>query len=129
MIEAAMGLLFVVLGLVIVARLWKSQSRAAARMTSAPDRSVFSAMDLAPAASHHFQARTTKPAETFRSFAAEQEVEKPGAVLAPTGIRSSPPFRESSPRLIEDLDRSAALPRLPLGAEDSEDPKQESLGF
>ena len=129
MIEAALGIVLVVVGLSIVFRLWKSQRRLLARTASAPDRSVFSAMDLAPSAPHHFQARTSKPADTFRSLGDDLESEKYSPVLAPTGIHAAPHFKEGSPRLLDDLDRSGPFPRLPLGADEPDDPKQDNLGF
>lgn len=130
MIETAFGIVFIVLGASIVARLWKSQQRLQERAVSAPDRSVFSTMDLAPATPHRFQTRTSKPADTFRSIGGDQEPQKPAPALAPTGIRLDREDEGNSPGLLEDLeDRPRVMPRLPLGEDDPEDPKQENLGF
>jgi hypothetical protein len=129
MIETAFGIVFLIVGATIVARLLASQRRLQEKTVSAPDRSVFSAMDLAPSAPHRFHARTSKPADTFRSLHGVVEQEKQPPALAPTGIRVGSDYHQDSPGLLDELDRPAALPRLPLGEEDTDDPKQENLGF
>jgi hypothetical protein len=129
MIETILGIAFIAIGAFIVSQLWKSQRRLLERTVSAPDRSVFSTMDLAPATPHRFQTRTTKPADTFRSFAGDGEPQKPTPALAPTGIRMDREDEGNSPGLLEDLKPPRVMPRLPSGEDEPDDPKQENLGF
>jgi hypothetical protein len=129
MIGTLVGIVFLLLGLSLVMRIWKTQRRLLGRVPSAPDRSVFSAMDLAPTASHRFQARSSKPADTFGSFEENFEPQKRTPVSAPTGINATNDYEALRSGLVAEYDLPAALPRLPLGAEDPDDPKQESLGF
>jgi hypothetical protein len=129
MIETAFGIVFLIVGATIVARLLASQRRLQEKTVSAPDRSVFSAMDLAPSAPHRFHARTSKSADTFRSFGSDLEPRKPTPALAPTGIRMDREDEGNSPGLLEDLKPPRVMPRLPSGEDEPDDPKQENLGF